>query len=133
MIRLFFVFLVMTSTVFGLDFKEDSQKALKENKLILVSVESENCRYCKKMHNELFNIEKNSQEIVKEYVYNRIVVENDKLPLDLKVKYFPTHFIVDPKNNKVVDEFVGYIKADDFISFLDMIYKQEVLHLDPEI
>jgi hypothetical protein len=33
---------------------------------------------------------------------------------------------LNPKDFSVVDEFVGYIKSDDFVSFLDEVYKQEV-------
>jgi thioredoxin-related protein len=48
------------------------------------------------------------------------------LPKNLKVHYYPTNFILDPKDMSVVDEFVGYMKADDFVSLLDLVYEQEV-------
>ena len=38
----------------------------------------------------------------------------------------PSNFVLNPKDFSVVDEFVGYIKSDDFVSFLDEVYKQEV-------
>jgi thioredoxin-related protein len=42
------------SSAQALDFTEVSKTALKEHKLILLSVESENCRYCEKMNVEVF-------------------------------------------------------------------------------
>jgi len=114
------------SSAQALDFKEVSKTALKEHKLILLSVESENCRYCEKMNLEVFTPRKFTSKINAQYVQKIVKIQDIKLPKNLKVKYFPTNFILDPKDMSVVDEFVGYMKADDFISLLEVVYEQEV-------
>jgi thioredoxin-related protein len=110
----------------ALDLNDVSKSAVKENKLILLSVESENCRYCDKMNKEVFVPNEYASKISKNYIQKIVMIENFDLPKNLKVKYYPTNYILDPKTMAIVDEFVGYIQAADFISLLDLVYEQEV-------
>ena len=50
-------------TLQAFDLQEVSKSALKEHKLILLSVESVNCRYCEKMNEEVFTPDEYSQKI----------------------------------------------------------------------
>ncbi|WP_458699604.1 thioredoxin family protein [Sulfurospirillum sp. 1307] len=122
---LFFIFLGFISSVNALDFSEISKKALKENKLILLSVESLTCGYCKKMEKETFLPKNNQDKISKEYIRMSVMAEKTKLPDNLHVKYYPTNLILNPKDLSIIDEFVGYMKTEDFLSLLDLVYKQE--------
>jgi len=119
------VFGIFTS-LYALDLHDVSKSALKEHKLILLSVESNNCPYCEKMNTEVFAPTKYTVKINSQYVQKIVEIQDIKLPKNLKVKYFPTNFILDPKDMSIVDEFIGYMKADDFVSLLDLVYEQEI-------
>lgn len=111
--------------LYALDFNSMAKSALKEKKLILLSVESDNCRYCEKMNKETFTPKENILKIQSRYVQKIVIEENTDLPANFDVKYYPTNFILNPKDMSIIDEFVGYMKADDFLSLLDVVYEEE--------
>jgi thioredoxin-related protein len=120
------ILIVIVCSLQAIDLQDVSKNALKEHKLILLSVESENCRYCEKMNKEVFTPTKYAAKISTQYVQKIVNIQDIKLPKNLKVQYYPTNFILDPKDMSIVDEFVGYTKADDFLSLLDLVYEQEL-------
>lgn len=124
--------LLTCKELFGFDLHEALQEALIEKKLLLLGVESENCIYCKKMHKDIFESNRAMYKINKGYIYRKLVVEKDKLPDFVEVKYFPTHFVIEPKDKQVLDEFVGYVRPRDFVEYLHIIYKQEEPKLRPQ-
>jgi len=108
------------------DFLElERQTALKNNQLILLSVEKEGCPYCLKMRTEIFNVPTYSQQISKHYLHISIHQENSILPKAFHVKYFPTNLILSPRDLHIIDEFAGYMSPDNFIELLDEVYAQE--------
>lgn len=113
------------SSLYALDLSTISRSALKEKKLILLSVESENCRYCEKMNKETFTPKENILKIQNHYIQKIVIEDNTDLPANLNVRYYPTNFILNPKDMSIIDEFVGYMKADDFLSLLDVVYEVE--------
>jgi len=125
-VLLVIVALGIVSSVKALDLKDVSKRAEQNHKLILLSVESNNCHYCEKMNKEVFTPAKYTAKINSQYVQKIVKIQDVELPKNLKVQYFPTNFILDPKDMSIVDEFVGYMKADDFVSLLDVVYEEEV-------
>lgn len=120
------ILILIVCSLQAIDLQDVSKSALKEHKLILLSVESENCRYCEKMNKEVFTPNKYVSKINSQYIQKIVLIQDVNLPKNLKVKYFPTNFILDPKDMSIVDEFVGYMKPDDFLSLIDLVYEQEV-------
>jgi thioredoxin-related protein len=104
----------------------ERQKALRENKLILLTIEKEGCPYCLKMQKEIFDVPKFNQLIAKNYLHININREDSALPQALHVKYFPTNLILSPRDLKIIDEFAGYMEPANFIELLEEVYMQEV-------
>lgn len=77
------------------------------------------------MNKETFTPKENVMKIQSHYIQKIVIEDHIDLPVNLKVKYYPTNFILNPKDMSIIDEFVGYIKADDFLSLLDIVYEQE--------
>ncbi len=100
------------------------KKAKEEKKLLLIEISKQNCIYCKALDREVFQNPKNLKEIKKEYVILRLQREKDSIPSFLKVKFYPTTYILNPKGS-IIDEIPGYIKSKDFIDFIKEVYKQE--------
>lgn len=123
----FFIALGICVNSYAIDLQSAAKEALKEHKLILLSVERENCHYCEKMSKEVFAKKQLMDSIGQEYVHEIVITNaNTKLPSNLKVQYFPTNFILNPKDLSIVDEFDGYMSAKDFLDLLKMEYEQEI-------
>ena len=121
-----FLCIYVTNISLKADFLDiECQKALKENKLILLSVEKEGCPYCLKMQKEVFDVPHYAQQIARKYLHVTIHRDDPTLPKSLHVKYFPTNLILSPKDLKIIDEFAGYLEPIGFIELLDEVYAQE--------
>ena len=104
----------------------ESRKAVKEKKLILLTVKIESCPYGLKMKKDVFETKHYSEKINKKYVHVEINRDDSLLPSSLHVKYVPTNFRLSPHKLEILDEFPGYIQPDHFIELLDEVYRQEV-------
>lgn len=122
----FIVIIATFATAYAVELSTISKEAIQDNKLILLSVERDNCAYCEKMNREVFAPKSNAKKINQHYIQKIVMIQKEELPENIKVKYYPTNFILNPKDMKIVDEFAGYIKADDFIELLDLVYQEEV-------
>ena len=103
---------------------EENTRALKEKKLVLISIESDTCPYCKKMKKEIFNSSEYRNKIDQMYIYVPINTNDPSLPESLRTKYIPAHVILSPAKNAVLDAYAGYIDPKSFIKILDENYKE---------
>lgn len=126
MIKIIFLILLSIQFLNASFLGTESKKAVKEKKLILLTVKSEFCPYCIKMKKDVFDTPKYSEKINKKYVHVEINRDDPLLPSSLHVKYVPTNFILSPHKLKILDEFPGYITPEHFIELLDEVYRQEV-------
>lgn len=126
MIKLIFLILFSIQFLNAGFLDTESKKAVKEKKLILLTVKSEFCPYCIKMKKDVFDTPKYSEKINKKYVHVEINRDDPLLPSSLHVKYVPTNFILSPHKLEILDEFPGYIQPEHFIELLDEVYRQEV-------
>lgn len=101
-------------------------QALKEKKLILLSISSEKCPYCLKLKKNVFDVAMYRQKITQSYVHVIMMNNDPKLPNFLPVKYLPTQFILSPKDLKIIDEFAGYMDPIHFMDLLEEVYTQEI-------
>lgn len=128
---MFYKFFVMLSLIYNFSYadtfldKERSQ-ALKEKKLILVSISNDHCPYCIKMKKNIFDHGVYIQKITQRYVHVTIMNHDPRLPKSLHVKYLPTQYILSPRDLKVIDEFAGYMDPNHFMELLEEVYHQEI-------
>lgn len=119
--------LLLSSTLFSLDWVKDIDTALtvakKEHKTIMVFVEGEHCKWCKKMkHGTLSDdvVEKRLEKFVLVKVMRENGVAMSVLP---PVRGVPTIFFM--KDNKaIIEEIIGYFDVTDFISYLNDVEKK---------
>lgn len=119
--------LLLSSTLFSLDWVKDIDTALtvakKEHKTIMVFVEGEHCKWCKKMkHGTLSDdvVEKRLEKFVLAKVMRENGVAMSVLP---PVRGVPTIFFM--KDNKaIIEEIIGYFDVTDFISYLNDVEKK---------
>ena len=94
--------------------------AKKEHKIIMVFVEGENCRWCKKMKYRTFGDEKVEQRL-QPFISVKVMRENKEAVKHLPaIQGVPTIFFIDT-DKKLLQDVIGYFDVDDFISYIDTV------------
>lgn len=106
--------------------EEESVRAIKEKKLILLNIETEECPYCAKMKKEIFNNPQYRKEINKKFVFVSIHQNDPSLPMDLRTPYVPANAIIVPQTKDIVDAYMGYIEPTKFMAILEDAYKEGI-------
>ena len=119
------VLFLMTISLQGAFLQKEKTEALEERKLILLTIESERCRYCKLMRKEIFDKKEYAEEIAKMYVHVYMDVRNPELPEDFRSRITPANAILSPKEDEMIDGYMGYIDAQEFVDMLKKVYETE--------
>jgi len=127
MTKIILTLLLLSSALLALDWAKDLNTALdtaqKEHKNIMVMVEGEHCRWCKKMKGRTLsdeNIEKRLEKFVVVKVMREDGTAMAKLP---PVDGVPTIFFMKP-NKAVIQEILGYEDVSDFNATLNDVDKR---------
>jgi len=125
--KIIVILLLLSSSIMALDWEKDLdnalQKAQKEHKNLMVMVEGEHCRWCKKMKGRTLTdegIEKRLQKYVIVKVFREDSGAMSKLP---PVDGVPTIFFMKP-NKAVIQEILGYEDVSDFNVTLNDVDKR---------
>jgi thioredoxin-related protein len=92
------------------------EKARKEDRILVMVVVKEHCRWCEKIVNRTL-----SNPTVRKELENSVTVIVDKdapFPSDFKADFFPSVFYIDAQSGKSVYENVGYVDAKNFVKDL---------------
>ena len=119
--------LLFSSTLFSIEWSKDLETAFnlakKEHKNIMVVVESENCRYCKKLKHRTLSdetVEKRLEKFVTVKVMRDDASAMSVLP---EVKGVPTIFFMN-EDKVISDEILGYVDVEDLIYYINDIEKK---------
>jgi len=119
--------LLLSRTLFSLEWIKDVDAAFalakKEHKNVIVLVEGENCRWCKKLKYRTLSdegVEKRLETFVTVKVMREDPSAMSVLP---PVKGVPTIFFM-KENKTVVKEILGYVNVEDFISYVNDVEKK---------
>ncbi len=119
--------LLLSSTLFSVEWSKDLETAFtlakKEHKNIMVLVEGENCRWCKKLkHRTLTDeaVEKRLEKFVTVKVMREDPSAMSVLP---EVKGVPTIFFMN-EDKVISDEILGYVDVEDLIIYINDIEKK---------
>jgi len=119
--------LLLSSTLFSLEWVKELDTALtvakKEHKNIMVLVEGENCRWCKKMKERTLSDE-SVEKRLKKYVLVKVMREDgNEMSVLPSVQGVPTIFFM-KENKAVIEEIIGYFNVEDFLSYIDDVEKK---------
>ncbi len=119
--------LLLSSMLFSIEWSKDLETAFsvakKEHKNIMVLVEGENCRWCKKLKHRTLSdeaVEKRLEKFVTVKVMREDAFAMSELP---EVKGAPTIFFMN-EDRVISDEILGYIDVEDFIYYINDIEKK---------
>ncbi|WP_456402054.1 thioredoxin family protein [Persephonella sp.] len=114
------------------------KSAMKDKKFLILIFESEDCKYCTKLHEEVLDdidfkqsLTKNNTEIAIINVYGEREVTDPEtkqkmseqaLTFAYRVQGYPTIVVFDPaKDYKPIYTIPGYVEKRDFITLLDFL------------
>jgi len=126
--KLFIVLLLFSVWLFAdIHWQKDIPTAIdlakKENKTIMVFVEGENCRWCKKMKYRTLSDEKVEQRL-QSFIAVKVMRENKEAVKNLPaIQGVPTIFFINT-DKKLLQDVIGYFDVDDFISYIDSVEKK---------
>jgi len=107
------------------------EQAKKEHKVVMLMVEGEHCRWCKKMKQHTLNDENVTQRL-KPYIAVKVMREEVKAVKDFPVIHgVPTIFFL-TADKKIIERVVGYFGAGDFLSYIDDVEKKVPLYKKAE-
>jgi thioredoxin-related protein len=114
--------LMLSSTLLALEWAKDLNTAVKmakkEHKNIMIMVEGEHCRWCKKMKGRTLSdesIEKRLEKFVVVKVMREDGLSMSKLP---PIDGVPTIFFM-KENKAIIEDVVGYFNVEDFTKYID--------------
>ncbi len=119
--------LLLSSTVFSLEWVKDIDTAFamakKEHKNVMVFVEGENCRWCKKMKGRTLSDESVEKRLEK-FVTVKVMREDPSAMSVLpQIKGVPTIFFM-KEDKAVIEDLIGYFNVEDFISYINDVEKK---------
>lgn len=90
-------------------------KAKKENKMLMIAMVTHYCPWCRKLERTTLS-KKSVQSKVQKYFIPLIVNrEAHKFPKKFYTPIIPVVFFIDPKNENIIWESIGYKKRSDFL------------------
>jgi thiol:disulfide interchange protein len=125
--KVILAFLLLSSTLFSLEWMKDVNSAFalakKEKKNVMVLVEGENCRWCKKMKYRTLQDEAVEKRLEK-FVLLKVMREDaSAMSLLPSVKGVPTILFM-RADKAVSEEVLGFFDAEDFISYINDVEKK---------
>jgi thioredoxin-related protein len=77
------------------------------------------------MDKDVFDNRTNLERLEKLYTIKRLTKESEEIPTYIKPKYYPSTYILSSDGEKVIDELPGYMKAEDYIEYLEILVEVE--------
>jgi thioredoxin-related protein len=127
--KIFVAFLILLFTqlsadvVWQKDFSQALELAKKEQKVLMLFVESKSCRWCKKMKSRTLSNEMVIKRL-KPYVSVKVMRDDIDVLRDLPaINGVPTIFFM-TVDKRVLEKVVGYFNVEDFLSYIDDVEKK---------
>jgi len=92
-------------------------QAKQEDKMILLEVVLDNCKFCNKMENLVLSKNSVQEAIAKKFIFVQMNADREPLPLNLSEQMSPM-FVFISKTENVKDMRFGYIEENDFLNLL---------------
>jgi len=127
MMRIVLALCMLSGTLLALEWAKDLETALisaqKEHKNIMVMVEGEHCRWCKKMKGRTLGDESVEKKL-ENFVVVKVMREDPKAMAILpQVEGVPTIFFMTEKK-EILETVIGYFDVLDFTSYINDVEKK---------
>ncbi|NKQ41853.1 MAG: thioredoxin fold domain-containing protein [Sulfurovum sp.] len=101
------------------DYKVALAKANKENKPLFIFMSMSYCPWCCKIENRMLSKSDIDSKIKAKYIPVKLNFSRKNFPIQFReIALTPTLYIVNPKTEKIVHQFVGYSNRGEFLEIL---------------
>jgi len=100
-----------------MNYNQAIELAKNNNKMIMLKLTADHCKYCIKMDNEVLADKEVKNVLSQNFITVNINVDKEALPLGLKRTITPTFIFVD-KEGKIVSKIPGSWNKKDFMELL---------------
>jgi thioredoxin-related protein len=101
------------------DYETALTRAKKEGKELFIFMSTSYCPWCRKLENRLLIKIDINKKIKANYVPVMLNFSRKNFPIQFReIALTPTLYIVDPKTEKILHQFVGYSAREDFLRVL---------------
>lgn len=101
-------------------YKQGLNDALAQNKPMVIFMYGKNCPWCSRMEQTTFS-NKNVVELLnKNFIFIAINQNRNDYPKKFIPKGVPTTYIVDPKNERILNTLMGYKDSKSFLEILKL-------------
>ena len=102
------------------NFEKARMEAIREDKYIMIKVESSHCKPCIVLNNELAS-NKHIKEMINKHIKAvKINADYDSVPMGLTYMGTPTVFLIEPKQDRVLMQLEGTLAAKELEESLDI-------------
>jgi len=102
------------------DYKVALKKAKKEGKELLIFMSTSYCPWCRKLEKRLLSKIDIDKNIKAKYIPLKLNFSKKNFPNQFKeIALTPTLYVVNPKTEKIVQQFVGYSNREGFLELLN--------------
>jgi thioredoxin-related protein len=92
-------------------------QAKQEDKMILLEVVLDNCKFCDKMDKLVLSKQNVQDSVAQHFIFAQLNADREPLPLGLSEQMSPM-FVFISKNENIKDIRFGYIEENDFLNLL---------------
>lgn len=110
---------------FQRDYNTALVQAKKENKILVMVLGADYCPWCRKFERKTL-----SSKLIKPKLNNEVITlvvdkkfDIDSFPKKFRTNYTPMVFFINPKDESIIEDTVGYMKKKDFLSALNNAQK----------
>ncbi|EDZ61958.1 hypothetical protein SMGD1_0055 [Sulfurimonas gotlandica GD1] len=114
--KILIVLLITASSLLSVEFHsyKDALKLQEQSKkIIMIDVVKTGCHYCEDMDRNVFRDKEMSKWLNERFISVKINLNNEELPLGIKVHFTPTFYFVD-SNKKILKTIPGSWNIEDF-------------------
>ena len=96
------------------------EKAKKEGKPIMIFMTTNFCPWCRKLESRVLSKEDINAKVQEKYVPLMLNLDTDKFPEQFaKTNFTPILYVVNSKDESIVEQFTGYSNRDGFLRLLN--------------
>lgn len=114
--KFIFILALSISSLFAVEFysyKEAVELQKQNKKIIMIEVVKTGCHYCEDMERDVFKNKEMSEWLKERFIPVRINLNEEALPLGIKVQFTPTFYFVD-EDKKILKTIPGSWNIQDF-------------------
>lgn len=117
--------LLLSLSLWAINYEDAVRKAQKEDKKILVELVMESCPFCEQVDKYILTKVEVQTLLEKGFVFLKLDIDKNEIPDFLLSRMTPTFYFLNAKGDKILHEIKGAPSKSQFINQLEYVTKME--------